>query len=264
VGKAEGHIVFGAEIGFAESADGRVWKKHPEPALEPGPAGAWDSHHVFYPTVLRLDEELWMYYHGNDAVINHCSIGLASSQDGVAWRRHPENPVMSLGEDDELGFINIACPNVVRTQDGFAMIYVRERPRKDGTGPITDIALARSRDGKRWKPCSMVIDLEREGLCISYPSLLEVEGRYLLWAWAFTHDPDHQDRNDLRLYGSPDLERWEPLWETGWVNTWTDNAFTRRAFIPRIFQAGERRYFMFYPIRFQRGACDTGLAIARI
>lgn len=260
--KVDGHIVFGSEIGFASSEDGRRWEKHPDPVLGPDAVGSWDSHHVFYPMVVRRGRELWMYYHGNDAVINRCSIGLAVSEDGISWRRHAENPVMRLNEDPEHGLINIACPNVVQTEDGYGMIYVREKPRAGGS--ITEVALARSKDGIRWENRGILISLATEDMCVSYPSLLAVEGRFLLWAWVFTHDPEKQNLNHLRLYGSDDLESWDSLWEEGWINRWTDNAATRRAFIPRIFHAGGNRCFMFYPIRFERGVCDTGLAVAEI
>ena len=261
-GKVDGHIVFGSEIGYAESKDGKAWSKHPEPVLTPGDSGAWDSHHVFYPSVLRHGGELWMYYHGNDAVINRCSIGMAVSKDGIEWRRHEGNPILNLNTDQEHGLINIACPNVVPTAEGCGMIYIKERPLSNGN--IIEIAAAHSEDGIVWRDDGTVNSLKEERKCISYPSLLKVEDRYLLWAWVFTHDPQKQELNHLRLFGSTDLLAWESLWAEGWYNTWTDNLFTKRAFIPRIFEAGENLYFMFYPIRFERGVCDTGLAIAQI
>jgi len=262
--KVEGHIVFGSEVGYAESKDGSAWEKHPEPVLTPGGPGTWDSHHVFYPTVLRHGEELRMYYHGNDAVINRCSIGMAVSKDGLSWRRHESNPVLDLNADQEHGLINVACPNVVPKAEGCGMVYIKERPLSDGTGNIIEIAAAHSADGKLWEDDGTVISLEEERMCISYPSLLAVENRYLLWAWVFSHDPEKQEMNHLRLFGSADLLAWVDLLPEGWFNTWTDNLFTRRAFIPRIFEAGENLYFMFYPIRFEKGVCDTGLAIAEI
>jgi len=40
-------------IGYATSADGMVWQKHPaNPVLVPGASGAWDDWYVGYSTVL--------------------------------------------------------------------------------------------------------------------------------------------------------------------------------------------------------------------
>jgi len=54
-------------IGYATSADGIVWEKHPaNPVLNPGPSGTWDDYHVGSPTVLFDGTKYRMWYAAND------------------------------------------------------------------------------------------------------------------------------------------------------------------------------------------------------
>lgn len=53
-------------LGYAESADGRIWQRNDEAgALEPGPTGAWDSEMVTYPCVFDYDGARYLLYNGN-------------------------------------------------------------------------------------------------------------------------------------------------------------------------------------------------------
>jgi hypothetical protein len=83
-------------IGFATSSDGLTWTKHAgNPVLREGspdvPVG------TFAPCVLfdaRADRyEMW-YMIIIESSVSY-SIGYATSMDGIAWRRHPANPVFS-------------------------------------------------------------------------------------------------------------------------------------------------------------------------
>ena len=84
-------------IGYAESTDGTNWSLVTAPALEPGPAGAWDNQIVDIPAVIRDDADVdasrryKMYYGGSDSTNPGLyRIGLAVSPDGKnSWQRLP-------------------------------------------------------------------------------------------------------------------------------------------------------------------------------
>jgi hypothetical protein len=62
-------------IGYAESSDGRLWKRMDgEAGIQPSAHG-WDSEMIEYPFVFRHGENLYMLYNGND--YGKTGIGLA-------------------------------------------------------------------------------------------------------------------------------------------------------------------------------------------
>lgn len=75
----------GFVVGLAVSADGLRWEKHGE-VFGPGEAGAFDVQGVATRQVLRFDGCYLMFYEGVQPS-GQRSIGLAVSDDGVAWRR---------------------------------------------------------------------------------------------------------------------------------------------------------------------------------
>lgn len=252
----EGKRVY-ARIGRAVSEDGLRWKKYDSPVLEGGPEDAWDSAHVYCPFVLETGGGFRMYYHGDDAHPGRSQIGMALSDDGLTWRKHPGNPVVRCGEPGELDDFLVAVPNVFELESGFAMIY--SQVAKRGKEETWAIALAVSADGIMWEKKGSVIGLGEKAKSISSPSVLSIDGRYYLWAWVFDHD--RMEENHVRLYESEDLMHWQAVWETGWTSPWAENEVSRRFFMPRVFRIYGDRLLLFYPIRYDRGVCDTGLAI---
>jgi len=84
-------------IGYATSADGLTWKKHPQPVFAPSKEFLWESHKVTACQVIRHEGWYLMFYIGfpDD---HHAQIGLARSRDGVSdWQRHPANPIIKPG-----------------------------------------------------------------------------------------------------------------------------------------------------------------------
>jgi predicted GH43/DUF377 family glycosyl hydrolase len=133
-------------IGYASSSDSVHWTKRAEPVLTPGPTGSWDAATVSHCTVLKEGSVYMMWYRGFG--LEGGGIGLATSSDGIAWSKHPNNPVMTPSKIDEKGLV---YPWVIRVATEFKMWY----SCRSATGPLK-ICLATSPDGVTWTKVSAV------------------------------------------------------------------------------------------------------------
>lgn len=183
---------------------------------------------------------------------------MAYSEDGLHWRKHAGNPVLRRGDPGGPDAYLVCVPNVLPRESGFAMIYCQVA-RREGRD-IWTIASAESDDGVVWSKTGGVLSLEAEGRNVSSPTIVCLDGRYFMWVWVFDHQ--RMAENHVRLYVSDDLRQWEPAWETGWTNPWAQNEVSRQFFMPRVFRIADTRLLLFYPIRYDRGFCDIGLATA--
>lgn len=156
------------QIGRAVSTDGIHWSKSPSgPVFTPGPAGAWDAAEVRYPTVLFDGTTYRMWYWGGSEGCNR--IGLATSSDGIAWKRlaAPLNlGSCAYGE-------NLAPGSVLPTAEGFALWYWLPGGRLPG--------LATSKDGVRWSDRGPVnLPVEIAG-ALTRPQVILDGGTYRMW-----------------------------------------------------------------------------------
>jgi predicted GH43/DUF377 family glycosyl hydrolase len=83
-------------IGYATSADGVHWRKHPaNPIFTPDCDSPWEQDKVTACQVVKLGGQYVMFYIGFEDV-NTARIGIARSPDGITrWQRHPLNPIVS-------------------------------------------------------------------------------------------------------------------------------------------------------------------------
>jgi len=128
------------QIGYATSSDGITWNLHGgNPVLPVGAAGSWDEQEVSYPAVIKDGGTYKMWYMGCDAGYGTCSIGYATSTDGVTWAKHGGNPVLTstTGEWDDGDLWGVA---VIKSGDTYEMWYRSN----------DQIGLATSSDGIAW------------------------------------------------------------------------------------------------------------------
>lgn len=83
-------------IGLAFSEDGIVWQKLDSPVLRTGEDDAFDSFRVGNAEVVLLNGAFHMYYGGKTAE-DVGSIGLATSEHGLVFEKHPQ-PILSPTE----------------------------------------------------------------------------------------------------------------------------------------------------------------------
>jgi hypothetical protein len=138
-----------AGVGAAHDLPG--WAKHGDSPVLPRVEGEWDGGFINVPSVLHDGSTYHMWYSGCsglDPLV--CAIGYATSPDGIAWTKHPDNPVLTNGAPGEWDATGAVFGSQV-ISDGagtFTMWYgwLGEETSVDGTA----IGLATSTDGVSW------------------------------------------------------------------------------------------------------------------
>jgi hypothetical protein len=99
-----------AAVGMATSPDGITWTRYDDPATTEAPyaesdpvftqgePGAWDDVVVHQPRVILTPDGYVMLYRSHNGSARNIGFGIATSDDGITWTRHPDNPAL-LTED---------------------------------------------------------------------------------------------------------------------------------------------------------------------
>jgi len=211
-----------ARIGLATSSDGISWAKYDgNPVLKEDGSG-WDSLYVTKPAVLLVNGEYKMWYAGYIHP-EHYRIGYATSKDGIEWVRHPDNPVLDIGEKGAWDSIDVRTHEVIFDGAEYKMWYTGQCPAR-----MSRIGYATSKDGVVWTKHSgnPVLDLGEPGTWDSQgvraPCVIFDGHKYEMWY-------NGTDRNYRIGYAtSIDGITWtkhpdNPVFDLGAKGTWDDD-----------------------------------------
>ena len=135
------------------------WTIDFNPVLSPGPTGAWDDVQVNAPDVLETDSGYVMFYdaRGKDTP---SMIGRATSPDGIHWTKYndPATTEPAFAESDPVlktsdkgwDSTRVVDPNVVKTPDGWQMIYLATTGAGKFSAGDFAFGAAHSSDGIHW------------------------------------------------------------------------------------------------------------------
>lgn len=181
-------------IGHAVSPDLAGWRVLPD-ALGPGEAGSWDDYSVWTGSVIEHDSVWHLFYTGTSRAERGLvqRIGLATSTDLVAWRRH--GPPVIEADRRWYELLDLAAwhdqawrdPWVVRdADDGFHSYITARVPTGDPAGRGV-IGKARSRDLREWEVLPAVTTPIGFGQ-LEVPQLVETSARaHLLFCGVSPH-----------------------------------------------------------------------------
>jgi predicted GH43/DUF377 family glycosyl hydrolase len=110
------------DIAYSESQDGIHWHHREEPVLTRGEG--WDKYNALYPHVLRINGTYYMFYTGMTP--GRCSIGLATSGDGLIWEKPGDAPLIEP-RPKEWDSVYCSCPSVLLTPEGKWRLYYAGR-----------------------------------------------------------------------------------------------------------------------------------------
>jgi hypothetical protein len=217
-------------------------------ALAPGPAGSFDSLSVGSPDV-HFDGSIYRMWYCGSAVAcyyvgGESSIGLATSKDGINWKRaNGGKPVLGPGKPGAFDELRVEGGCVLYDEDSGIWSMWYTGLRKPGTEPRASnwegtipagwecrlrVGLATSTDGIHWerqndgKP---VIELGAIGstgdLQVMYPTVVKEEDGYRMWYASNSITIPHT----VSMATSPDGIRWTkhrsgaPVEGLGWYVT---------------------------------------------
>lgn len=129
-------------IGYATSADGKVWKRmSSSPVLSPDQP--WEKVAVMCPHVI-WDEQMKLFrmWYSGGGQYEPDAIGYATSPDGLHWTKHPGNPVFGAGQEKVFDQARVTGCQVIHRGGWYYMFYIGFRDIDHA-----QIGIARSRDG---------------------------------------------------------------------------------------------------------------------
>jgi len=161
------------QTGYATSTNGLEWNIYAgNPVLTAGGPGSWDEMESDGPTVIKDGATYKMWYYGCNADSSVCSIGYATSPDGVNWTKYAGNPVLvaTPGTWDETG---LGWPRVIKNGATYEMWYHSNSKIGRTTSP----------DGIAWTKYAgnPVLSQGWDGAGVSVSTLLLEGGTYKMW-----------------------------------------------------------------------------------
>ncbi|CAM9775234.1 unnamed protein product [Ectocarpus sp. 8 AP-2014] len=185
-------------IGVALSQDGLNWCRvegeHPTGAcVDVGGSGEWDRLFVGWPVVINhMEKEFRMYYHALDPDTNKFRVGMATSQDGLAWEK--KGPVFDGGPEGSFDERGAGRRRIVMHKGVYHMVY--EGVDKDG---VHALGLATSKDGIKWERHSDQPIFERsppgsgawDAGGVSSPEIVETDGG--MWYLYYSGSPEKKE-----------------------------------------------------------------------
>ncbi len=115
-------------IRHAQSGDGKDWEVTAKPCLVIDQK--WERQRLFYPTVLKVDGVYLMWYGSYwSARKNSTALGFAVSEDGLTWRKHPQNPVLRPDPKRPWESNYVTSQSVLRLPDGSFRIWYASRKK---------------------------------------------------------------------------------------------------------------------------------------
>jgi hypothetical protein len=107
-------------IGLLTSQDAIHFTPHEANPVFERDFDGWDQG-IFEPSVIHMGSEYWMFYAGYleplDVKTSPIAIGLATSEDGVAWTRRGDGPVLNPGPPGSWNSLKVLSPSVIRRSD---------------------------------------------------------------------------------------------------------------------------------------------------
>jgi len=202
-----------AEIGFMQEIVlpllppkiGEWVKYYDNPIFKPGPPGSWEEKSVDCFTIGIFNGKYMMWYVGTPYNLV-CQIGLATSDDGIHWKRCPENPVLKIGPPGSWDDSILICQSVIFDNEEkiYKMWYVGGNSKG-----VFGIGYATSPDGIHWTkyPGNPVLRPTEpwEGTVLEGQTVMKVFNKYMMWYGALNL---RTDRAKIGLATSPDGIHW--------------------------------------------------------
>ena len=216
-GQQGGHDRIGLATISKRDFDGKTWNILPEPIIDVGKPGDADETHVLDPASVLVDGRVFLYF---SAVSPTCerSICLATSKDGIHFKKYQKNPIVIGGG-----------PEILLKDEKFYLYYWQ--PARSGKG--FEIHMSTSPDGFHFEKVSIdpVLPTGAEGSWDSHtvetPRIFKENNLYYM---IFCGSDRYNDYPwNAGLATSHDLIHWKkyvgnPIFSRGEAGEWDEGA----------------------------------------
>jgi len=139
---------FNINIGHATSDDGINWKKYDKnPVIKPDYNNPYEENSVLEPAVIFFKKRFYVFYTSYGEVgLGDSFINVATSDDGINWKKYDKNPVIKPEKDWESG--GLYEPTIYYDGKTIEMLYCGNDKTADGR--VVKVGLASSADGVSW------------------------------------------------------------------------------------------------------------------
>ena len=169
------------QIGRATSSDnGQSWTRDTanNPVFSPSGSTNWDAGSVLESHVILDGSQYRMYYAGQQSGIgNPVQIGLATSDDGIAWNREASNPVIPNGGSGQPDEQQCSKPCVLKLSDIDYRCWYSGLPAGGGANFV--VMYATSPDGISWFKLGQVHAVS--GQYVIYPYVIVENNVFLMY-----------------------------------------------------------------------------------
>ncbi len=170
-----------------------------EPILIPNKENDWESKAVFNCGVVRENGSIHMLYRAEnnpDNGLSVSSMGYAVSKDGISFKRTANPIFIGKGKQENRG---VEDPRITRIGNEYFMLYTAYSGKnKDNDWYDTKIAMASTKDFKKWKRWGVVLDEVDNKDAALFPE--KIGGRYALF---------HRRKPHIWISYSDDLYHWD-------------------------------------------------------
>ena len=217
---------------FDVAQDFKLLQLSPYPVLEPGELGLFDDSGVAIGYILKVDNDLILYYLGWNLKVTVPwlnTIGRAVwSQDENKFIKCGKVPMMDRSEEDPY---SISYPSVLFENGKYKMWYGSNLAwGKTQDAMLHVIKHAESADGINWNRTNQIaINLEHPGeYALSKPFVIQIDGKYKMWysyrgcefitTYRIGYAESHDGQNWSRMDKSVGIDVSESGWDSEMIS----------------------------------------------
>ena len=241
---------------------------HERPILELGKPGTFDEHGIIPKQALYVNGQIFLYYIGWQKKFNtpySLGIGLATSDDGINFKRYRDGPIIGVEKDDAY---SLTAPCIFYHNSMYYMYYTAGLNWYELNGRwehTYTVRMATSKDGINWeRDYKNVIEPKDEYECTSCPTVLEIDGLFHMWysyKGSFDFRGAGKDSYRIGYATSKDLLNWERKDALAGIDVSPLQAWDSEMIeYPAAIQVGEK-HLLFYN---GNGFSETGFGYAEL
>ena len=152
-----------------------------------GERGSFDEYGTSYPTIIRVKDEIYLYYNGwskPDGLPFENWLGLAKSKDGIQFEKYQNNPIIGKSKENPY---SVGSTNIIKHQNIYYLYYTsfsswEKNKSANSFEHQYSLKLAESTDCINWiDNKSFKFISPKESTCICRPAIIQEDNILHMW-----------------------------------------------------------------------------------